>query len=92
MFNPTFIKGDGSEDLKAELSFNLAATCNEMLDEEPCWSHLLKGASVKASGKLYANSRQIFAKILEQEWETVKPWVEKIPLLAPLLLLKKFEG
>ena len=90
LINPTWIKGDGTQDLGLALSFDLATTVSETLDDEPFWTHLLKGVQVRASGKMYEQSKEIFIKILNDNWEKISPLLNMFPALPPMLLLKKF--
>ncbi len=92
MINPTFMKGDGSEDISITTSVDFAATCDQFLNDEPIFSHFLKGISVSAVGRLFLNSRDILIKILNEQWDKVKPLAEQFPVLAPILLFKRLEG
>jgi hypothetical protein len=92
LINPTWVKGDGSEELGIDLSINFATTLSEALDDEPVFTHFLKGGGAYAKARIHESSKDIFMKIINNNWGTIKPVVEKIPILAPLLLLKKIEG
>lgn len=92
MINPSFIKGDGNEDISVTASINLATSLSDTLDDEPFYSHLLKGASVSLKGRLFQNSRDILIKILNDQWESISPLVQQFPVLAPILLFKKLDG
>lgn len=56
LFNPVWMRGDGNEDLKAELSLTTNFNLNEALDDEPAYSHILKGFKADANYKLYDGS------------------------------------
>lgn len=88
LINPTFAKGDGSEDLSIGFSINFATTISEMLDDEPFYEHLLSGFSTKLTGRTYAKSREIFQKIIVAQWEKIEQLAHKVPILGPLLLFK----
>ena len=92
MINPTFIKGDGNEDISIEASVNFATTFSEALDDEPFYSHFLKGAGVSFKGRVFNKSRDILIKIMNSQWDTIKPLVSQFPILAPILLFKKLDG
>lgn len=92
LINPTWLKGDGSQDIGISLAFQLQSSCSDMLDDEPFYTHFLKGAQIKHEGKIFEASKQIFMRILNEKWDRIRPIAEQVPVLAPLLLLKKYQG
>lgn len=67
------MKGDGTQDLKAEGILEFAASFTDMLsDDKSIVEHLLKGVSWTGKTKLYESSRDILAKDINDHWETYK--------------------
>jgi len=92
LLNPSFLKGDGSVDLKFGMTVEFATSFAEMCDDQPFYHHFLNGFAMRFHGKAYDKSREIFQRILVSQWDTVKPIADKIPILGPMLLLKKIVG
>jgi hypothetical protein len=92
LFNPTWLKGDGSQDLKAEFSVSLGHSFSEALGDEPAYSNFLKGIQLDASTKLYEGSRDILVKTINDNWGVFEPLFTKFPFLSTIFLYAKAGG
>lgn len=92
LINPTWIKGDGSEDLGITTTAALASSLSDMLDDQPAFKHLLKGFSVVTEGKVYKGSKDIFTRIVNENWDKIAPLASMVPILPALLMLNKIQG
>lgn len=84
--------GDGSEDISVDCSVNLATTFDEMLDENPLFTHFLKGGSFHFKSHVHESSRDIIMNIIEEKMDSLQPILDLFPFVVPLGLFKKFDG
>ena len=84
--------GDGSEDITVDLSLNFATTFSEMLDDEPLFTHFLKGISAHMHSKIHEKTRENIVKVLAEKKDLLEPILNVIPFVVPLLLFKKADG
>jgi hypothetical protein len=89
----TGVFGDGSQDVTMDLSFNLAQTWADLLDDEPIFSHILKGVSVHTKGGLHEKTRENVLKIISTlNDEASSPMASPLPFFMPLLFFKQVTG
>ena len=68
LFNPVWLKGDGSQDLYAEFSTTFNHTFAEELDDQPFFTHFLKGVKTDFKAKMYDGTRDIIVKTMNENW------------------------
>lgn len=68
LINPVWLKGDGTKDLKLEGSLTLAASFADCLDDNPFFTHFLKGVQMEGNSALFEGSRDILLKTLNNNW------------------------
>ena len=91
LLSPT-VFGDGSENVSLDLSVNLATTFDQLLDDEPMFTHLLKGASVHGTSHIHEKTRENIIQILAEKKDQLDPLISVFPFAAVLLLFKKADG
>lgn len=91
LFNPVFLKGDGTQDLYLELSSSLNHTFAEALDDEPLFTHFLKGLKFDAKGRNSLSTANI-QKHIQDNFDFWGPIFQKLPLLSTLLLGVRANG
>lgn len=85
--------GDGSIDIDLEQSFNLGTTWDEMLDDEPIFTHILKGISFHGKATLHEKTRENVLKIIGEQNEGASSMLESpLPFIMPLLFFKRVTG
>lgn len=93
LINPSFLKGDGSQDLHVESKAELAASWHDMLtDDKSVIEHLLKGISYTFKTRLYEGSREILLNTIQNKWNVFQPFFEAHPYLSVLFLYNKAQG
>lgn len=97
MIQPFLVKsgvfGDGSQEIEMESSFNLGATWEDMLDDEPIFTHLLKGWSIHNIGRLHEKTRENVLKVITEKNESASSFLESpLPFVMPLLFFKRIVG
>lgn len=89
----TGVFGDGSKDISVGISFNLATTWEDMLDDEPIFSHILKGVSIHGYGSIHEKTKENVMKIVSEKNESASSMLESpLPFLMPWLFFKKITG
>lgn len=85
--------GDGSRDITLDFSYNLGTTWDEMLDDEPILSHILKGVSIHSKGCVHEKTRENVLKVMSEKNEVAtSPLGSPLPFLMPLLFFKRITG
>ena len=97
MAQPFLIKsgvfGDGSQDIEMETSFNLGTTWEDMLDDEPIFTHILKGWSIHTIGRLHEKTRENVLKVVSEKNESASSLLESpLPFVMPMLFFKRIVG
>jgi hypothetical protein len=97
MAQPFLVKsgvfGDGSQDITMETSFNLGTTWDQMLDDEPIFTHFLKGFSTHSRGRLHDKTRENILKVVSEKNESAGSIMESpLPFIMPLLFFKRMTG
>lgn len=92
LFNPQFLKGDGASDLFLEFSSSLNHTFSEALDDNPMFTHFLKGVKADFKGRLLEGSNKILQQVMVNNWAFWEPIVKQFPFLATFFLYFKAGG
>lgn len=97
MAQPFLVKsgvfGDGSQDILLQSSFSLATSWDQMLDDEPLFTHLLKGWSAHSIGRIHEKTRENTFKIISEKNEGAGSLMESpLPFIMPLLFFKRMNG
>ena len=92
LFNPVWLKGDGSQDLFAEFSATFNHTFAEALNDEPFFTHFLKGVKSDFRSRLYDGTRDIIVKAMNDNWALYQPFLTQFPFLSTIFLYTKLGG
>ena len=81
--------GDGSQDVTLDMSFNLGTTFDDMLDDEPLFTHFIKGMSLHMKGSVHEKTRENILNVLAEKKEQLEPLINIFPFIMPIFLFKK---